>query len=190
MAECIEVVTERLRLRQWRDADRAPFARLNADRRVMEFFPTTLSRAESDGLLERCAKGIADRGWGLWAAEERASGALIGFVGLSVPRADLPFSPCVEIGWRLASTHWGRGFATEAARGALRTGFEDLALPEIVAFTAALNLRSEAVMVRLGMRVDGCFEHPALPSGHALRAHKLYRLPREAWLAPPGRCAN
>lgn len=186
MAECIEVVTERLRLRQWRADDRAPFARLNADPRVMAFFPATLSRAESDAVAERCAQGIAERGWGFWAAEERATGTLLGFVGLNVPRPDLPCAPCVEIGWRLAHAHWGRGYAAEAARGALRMGFEDLALPEIVAFTAVPNLRSEAVMVRLGMRADGCFEHPALPPGHALRAHKLYRLQRGAWLRERG----
>lgn len=182
MAECIEFDTERLRLRQWRDADRAPFAALNADPRVMRFFPAPLTREESDAMIDGCADGIAQRGWGFWAAEERASGALAGFVGLNVPRPDLPFSPCVEIGWRLAHDFWGRGYASEAARASLRIGFERLALPEIVSFTAVPNLPSEAVMQRLGMKPDGVFEHPALPVGHALRLHKLYRLPRADWL--------
>ncbi|MDM0076859.1 GNAT family N-acetyltransferase [Variovorax sp. J2P1-59] len=183
MAECIEFDTERLHLRQWRATDREPFAQLNADPRVMEFFPAPLSRAESDAVADRCAQGIVERGWGFWVVEERASGNPIGFTGLNVPRADLPCSPCVEIGWRLAREYWGKGYATEAARGALRVGFGRLALPEIVAFTAVPNLPSEAVMKRLGMVADGTFEHPAIPGGHPLRLHKLYRLARDAWLA-------
>lgn len=183
MVERIEFDTDRLRLRQWRAADREPFARLNADPRVMEFFPEPLSRAESDAVADRCAQGIEERGWGFWVVEERASAISIGFTGLSVPRPDLPCSPCVEIGWRLARACWGKGYATEAARGALRVGFERLALPEIVAFTAAPNLPSEAVMKRLGMAADGTFEHPAIAVGHPLRLHKLYRLTRGAWLS-------
>ena len=181
MSECIEFDTERLRVRQWRDSDREPFAALNADPRAMEFFPAPLSRAESDVLADRIVAGIDERGWGFWAVEERASGAFVGFVGLSIPRPDLPFSPCVEIGWRLAQQYWGKGYAQEAARGALRVGFEHLGLEEIVSFTAVPNLRSEAVMKRLGMTADGVFEHPALPEGHALRLHKLYRLGRASW---------
>ncbi|MDR2838869.1 MAG: GNAT family N-acetyltransferase, partial [Azonexus sp.] len=111
-----------------------------------------------------------------------ASGAFVGFVGLGVPRVELPFSPCVEIGWRLARAYWGKGYAHEAARGALQVGFERLALPEIVAFTAAANRRSERLMQRLGMTADGIFAHPALPTGHRLCPHKLYRLSRAAWL--------
>ena len=110
MAECIEFDTERLRVRQWRESDREPFAQLNADPRVMEFFPAPLSRAESDAMVDRCAGGIAERGWGFWAVEERASGAFIGCVGITVPRPDLPFSPCVEIGWRLARAYWGQQY--------------------------------------------------------------------------------
>lgn len=180
MAECIEFDTERLRVRQWRESDREPFSRLNADARVMEFFPAPLSRAESDAMVDRCAEGIVQRGWGFWAVEERARGAFIGCVGITVPRPDLPFSPCVEVGWRLAQRYWGQGYALEAARGALRVGFERLALSEIVSFTAVPNLRSEAVMKRLGMTSDGVFAHPALPVGHALRLHKLYRLRGDA----------
>jgi RimJ/RimL family protein N-acetyltransferase len=181
MAECIEFDTARLRVHQWRAGDREPFAQLNADPRVMAFFPAPLSRAQSDALVDRLAAGIAERGWGFWAVEERSCGAFLGSVGISVPGADLPFSPCVEIGWRLAHAHWGRGYALEAARGALCVGFERLGLPEIVSFTAVPNLRSEAVMRRLGMMADGVFEHSALPAGHALRPHKLYRLGRASW---------
>ncbi|MBO9649025.1 MAG: GNAT family N-acetyltransferase [Variovorax sp.] len=190
MAQCIELDTERLRLRQWRESDRAPFAALNADQGAMEFFPSPLSRAESDALVDRIAAGIDERGWGLWAVEERASGNFIGFVGLSIPRPELPCSPCVEVGWRLAPAYWGKGYAQEAARAALCVGFERIGLREIVSFTAVPNLRSEAVMQRLGMKADGVFEHPALPEGHALRPHKLYRLDRTSWSTSSRSCGN
>jgi RimJ/RimL family protein N-acetyltransferase len=190
MTPCIEFDTGRLRVRQWRTEDREPFARLNADQRVMAFYPALLSRTESDAFIDRCTGGIAERGWGLWAVEELASGAFIGYVGLQIPRPDLPLSPCVEIGWRLAHAYWRRGYATEAARGALQVAFERLALPEIVSFTAVPNLRSEAVMQRLGMVADGVFEHPSLPPGHALRLHKLYRLGRASWSTASRSCGN
>lgn len=180
----IEPETPRLRLRQWRAADHAPFAALNADPRVMAHFPAPLSREASDAVAQRCEALIAERGWGFWAVETKADGEFIGFVGLHVPIAELPFSPCVETGWRLATAHWGRGYATEAARAALRVGFETLGLDEIVAFTALSNRPSMAVMERLGMRRDAAtFEHPAVPEGHALRTHCLYRLGREDWQA-------
>lgn len=179
----IEFETERLRLRQWRDADRAPFAALNADPKVMAFFPAPLTRAQSDAMAARCQTLIAARGWGFWAVETKSTSTFIGFVGLHTPAAELPCSPCVEIGWRLAAIHWGKGFATEAARGALRVGFERIGLPEIVAFTPIGNSRSRAVMERLGMRAaNETFEHPDVPVGHALRAHCLYRLTRAQWL--------
>lgn len=175
--------TARLRLRQWRDEDLEPFAALNADPQVMAHFPALLTRERSDALAAAARARIAERGWGNWAVERRDSGAFIGFVGLSVPRADLPCSPCVEIGWRLAAAHWGQGHATEAARAVLRYGFEILRLPEIVSLTAEGNLRSRAVMHRLGLRESPgeAFEHPGVPEGHALRWHCLYRLQREAW---------
>jgi len=176
--------TPRLWLRQWREADRVPFAALNADPEVMSCFPSTLTRAASDAMLDRCRDAIAARGWGLWALERKAGGDFIGFVGLSVPGADLPFSPCVEIGWRLARAAWDQGYATEAAREALRVGFTQLGLDEIVSFTAIGNARSRAVMVRLGMTGDPhTFEHPAIAPGHPLREHCLYRLRRADWQA-------
>jgi RimJ/RimL family protein N-acetyltransferase len=176
--------TPRLRLRQWRPSDFAPFATMNADPRVMEFFPSRLDAAASDAMAMGLATIIAARGWGFWAVEVKASGAFAGFVGLNVPTAALPFGPCVEVGWRLAAEHWGRGYATEAAREALRVGFEELGLDEIVSFTVPANERSQAVMRRLGMTADPQrFEHPALPPGHPLREHCLYRMSRERWLA-------
>ncbi len=178
----IEPKTPRLRLRQWKDADLAAFAALNADPRVMEFFPSPLSRDASDAMAERCRAAIAGRGWGLWAVEVRKGAAFIGYVGLNVPTVELPFSPCVEIGWRLAFEHWGKGYATEAAREVLRIGFEMLVLDEVVSFTALSNLRSQAVMRRLDMHRDpNDFDHPAVPLGSPLRRHCLYRLSRGTW---------
>lgn len=175
----IELTTGRPRLRQWRDSDLAPFAALNADARVMEFFPSTFSAQASAAAVERWRAQIAERGWGLWAVETLAAGEFIGFVGLQVPAAALPFSPCVEIGWRLAHAHWGKGYASEAARESLRTGFDRLGLEEIVSFTAVGNRRSRAVMERIGMRESAStFEHPNVPSGSPLREHCLCRLSR------------
>jgi RimJ/RimL family protein N-acetyltransferase len=176
----IEFDTDRLRLRQWRESDGAPFAAMAADPRVMEFLLPLPTRADSDALIERVRIRIAENGWGLWAVEHKATGEFIGFTGLNVPVAALPFSPCVEIGWRFARHTWGQGFATEAARGALQVGFERLGFDEIVAFTAIGNLRSAAVMERLGMHEDvaGAFDHPLVPEGHPLRHHRLYRIAR------------
>ena len=181
MAEIIEFETDRLRLRQWLATDREPFAALNADPRVMEFFPATLDRATSDAMADYCEALIAKRGWGFWAAEVKGSGQFIGFIGLHTP-SELPFSPCVEIAWRLAFKHWGKGFASEAASGALQVGFGLLNLPEIVSFTAVRNLRSRAVMERLGMReAPSTFEPPHIPVDSPLRLHCLYPLSRDDW---------
>lgn len=178
----IEFDTERLRVRQWRESDFAPFAVLNADPKAMEYFPKLLSRTESDEMAQRVQTLIAERGWGLWAVEIKATHEFIGFVGLHIPTVELPFSPCVEIGWRLAAAHWGQGYAPEAAKAALRIGFETLDLDEIVSFTALKNRRSRRVMEKLGMREDAAtFEHPNVPVGNPLREHCLYRLSREQW---------
>jgi RimJ/RimL family protein N-acetyltransferase/predicted kinase len=183
-----EPETERLVLRDWSDADLAPFAALNADPVVMEHFPAPLTRDESDALAGRIRADLARRGVGLFAVEAKAgtiaeSPCFVGFCGLSVPSFEAPFLPAVEIGWRLARTAWGRGLATEAARACLALGFS-LGLPEIVSFTSPRNTRSISVMERLGMTRDRAadFDHPRVPRGHPLRPHVLYRLaaPREA----------
>ena len=176
----IEFETPRLRLRQWRESDLAPFAALAADPEVMAFLLPLPTRADSDALAERLKARIGENGWGFWAVEHKASGEFAGFTGLNVPLAALPFSPCVEIGWRFGRKWWGQGFASEAARGALQVGFERLGFAEIVAFTAVGNLRSAAVMERIGMHEDaaGAFDHPAVPEGHPLRRHRLYRIGR------------
>jgi RimJ/RimL family protein N-acetyltransferase len=182
MSELIEFDTDRLRLRQWIETDREHFARLSADPQVMEFLPKILERAASDAMVDRLQALIAQRGWGLWAAETHVDRQFIGFVGLHIPKVDLPFSPCVEIGWRLAFEYWGNGYATEAARGVLEVGFDRLGLAEIVSFTSILNCRSRAVMERLGMEREAeTFEHPHLPAGHPLREHYLYRLSQVKW---------
>lgn len=176
--------TPRLLLRPWRDDDRIPFEQINGDPEVMEHFPAPLTPAESAVLATRIADRIATDGWGLWAVEVAASGRFAGFTGLAIPTFEARFTPCVEVGWRLARWAWGLGYATEAATAALHDGFERLGLEEIVSFTAATNRRSERVMQRLGMRSDGTFEHPRLAAGHRLRTHVLYRLARKDF-APP-----
>ena len=173
----IELETPRLLLRQWRDSDREPFAALNDDPAVMEFFPARIPRAASDESVENARRAIEERGWGTWALELRETGEFIGFTGLSIPKRVLPFSPCVEVGWRLAKAHWGKGYASEAAIASLRAGFDVIGLEEIVSFTALANLRSRAVMERIGMKnANQDFEHPGVPEGHALRMHCLYKI--------------
>jgi len=175
--------TERLVMRGWRTADRDGYAAMNADPRVMEHFPGTMTRAESDAHADRVDEHFAEHGFGLWAVEVPGEADFVGFVGLAIPRFRAHFTPAVEVGWRLAAEWWGRGYATEAAREALRFGFEDAGLAEIVSFSAPANERSRAVMRRIGMTHDPAddFDHPALPPGHHLRRHVLYRLRRESW---------
>jgi RimJ/RimL family protein N-acetyltransferase len=184
------VFTERLVLRRWRPADREPFAAMNADPEVMEHFPAALTREQSDAFVDHI-EAVFDRdGWGLWALEERESGAFLGFTGLNRPGFDAHFTPAVEIGWRLARPAWGRGYASEAARAAAVFAFEEAGLDELVSFTASTNVRSQRVMERIGMDRDPAddFDHPALPDGHRLRRHVLYRLraarPRTAGSRP------
>ena len=172
------LTTPRLRLRPWRESDLAPFAAMNADPLVMEHFAAPLSREESDAYARRMMTAIEGRGWGNWALEEIGGEPFVGFAGLSVPSFEAHFTPCTEIGWRLARSAWGRGYATQAARAALAFGFGELGLAEIVSFTALANTRSIAVMERLGMRRDGEFDHPRLPAGHRLQRHVLYRISR------------
>ncbi|HVO08466.1 MAG TPA: GNAT family N-acetyltransferase [Burkholderiaceae bacterium] len=177
-----ELATTRLRLRMWQEADREPFAAMNADVEVMEFFPALLSRASSDASIDAWQSQFAGQGWSNWAVEIRGTRQFVGFVGLTVPRRVLPFSPCIEVGWRLARPAWGRGFATEAAREALKFGFEVLGLPEIVSFTALQNQRSRAVMERIGLRnTNRDFEHPGVVEGSPLRPHCLYRITHAQW---------
>jgi ribosomal-protein-alanine N-acetyltransferase len=169
--------TPRLLLRRWREADREPFHRMNADLRVMEFFPACLTRQESDALIDRIESHLERHGFGLYAAELRETGEFTGFVGMGWTPFQAHFTPCVEIGWRLDCSFWNRGLATEGAHACLRHAFEMLELPEVVAMTVPANVRSRRVMEKLGMTCDAAdnFEHPRVPVGHPLREHLLYR---------------
>jgi RimJ/RimL family protein N-acetyltransferase len=166
----------RVILRQWNDADLEPFAAMNADPEVMEFFPNPSTMEQSLASLARLKRGIDERGWGLWAVEIEQEFA--GFTGLADPNLEAHFTPCVEIGWRFHRRFWGRGYALEAAQVALRFAFETLRLQEVVSFTAQLNERSQRLMQRLGLTHSALddFEHPMLPAGHPLRHHVLYRI--------------
>lgn len=170
--------TERLVLREWRPADREPFAALNSDPEVMERFPAMLSRAESGALADRLSESLRRNDFGLWAVEICATGEFIGFTGLAVPTFEAHFTPAVEVGWRLARSAWGHGYATEAARAALSVAFDRLGLDQVVSFTAVGNVRSRAVMERLAMTHDPAddFDHPRLEASSPLRRHVLYRL--------------
>lgn len=172
--------TPRLVLREWRAEDSEPFARLNADPVVMEFMPAPLSREESDRFVDRIVANLREQGFGLYAAEHRADAKFVGFIGLATPSFEAHFTPCVEIGWRLAAPYWSQGLATEGARAVVRYAFETLQLPELVSFTTVENLRSRRVMEKLGMARDPSedFDHPRLADGHPLRRHVLYRLRR------------
>lgn len=175
--------TPRLVLRDWRDEDLAPFAALNADPTVMRHFPAPLTREQSDAGAGRIRAFLAAEGFGLWAVEVKGVTPFAGFIGLSRPRFEAPFTPCVEVGWRLAAPLHGRGYATEGARAALAFGFTTLGLPEVVSFTTPSNTASLRVMEKLGMQRDprGDFDHPSLPDGHPLQRHVLYRLTRDAF---------
>lgn len=186
MTSVTSIRTPRLLLRGWQEADREPFAAINADPEVMEYLPSTLTREESDAFVDRAQALLEAEDHGLWALEVRATGQLIGCTGLAHPSFQAAFTPCTEVGWRLARDAWGHGYATEAAHAALRVGFGTLGLAEVVSFAAVGNARSRAVMARLGMSHNPAedFDHPSLPEGHPLRRHVLYRLTRQEWSGP------
>ncbi|MBC7816899.1 MAG: GNAT family N-acetyltransferase [Planctomycetaceae bacterium] len=183
MSDIPELRTDRLVLREWRDEDLEPFAALNSDPEVMRFLTKLMSRVESDHRVEQIREHFRDHGFGKWAVEVRDAARFIGFVGIERASFEAPFTPSVEIGWRLAREAWGQGFATEAARAAITFGFEKRGLNEIVSFTVPDNAPSRRVMERLGMTRDPAedFDHPFLAEGHPLRKHVLYRLPRSAF---------
>ena len=181
------IETDRLLLRRWRATDLDPFAALNADPSVMEHLPAPLDRAATAALIRRIEGHFDVHGFGLWAVELKRDASLAGFVGLSVVEFEVAFAPAVEVGWRLARSAWGHGYATEAARAALDFGFEAERMDEIVSFTVPANLKSRAVMERVGLERDsgGDFDHPGLPEGHRLRRHVLYRIDHARWLDAP-----
>jgi len=181
------IETERLLLREWREADKQPYALLNADAEVMRHFPSHLSREQSDEMVDRMAAAWEQRGFGLWAAERVDTHQFIGFIGLSVPGWHVDgLTPCVEVGWRLAAHHWGHGFAPEGARAALDFAFQHVGLPgdEVVSFTTIMNLKSQRVMQKIGMTVDRAreFDHPMTPGWDEQR-HLVHRIDRPTWQA-------
>jgi RimJ/RimL family protein N-acetyltransferase len=174
--------TARLVLRTWQASDLDPFAAMSADPAVMKHYPSTLSREDSDAMAARIRRAFEVRGFGLWAVELPGQAPFIGYVGLTVPRFEAHFTPCVEIGWRLARQYWHQGYATEGARAALQVGFEH-GLEEVVAMTVPANVRSLRVMEKLGMVHDPAddFDNPLLDPESPLRRHVLYRLPKARW---------
>jgi RimJ/RimL family protein N-acetyltransferase len=180
-----EIRTERLLLRGWTDADRAAYAAINGDPAVMATIGPLQTREQTDETIDRMMAEWDANGLGLWCVD--LDGECIGFTGLNVPWFEASFTPCVEVGWRLASSHWGNGYAPEAGRAALEYGFGEHGLAEIVSFTAAVNRKSRRVMEKLGMTrdPDGDFEHPGVPEGNRLRPHVLYRISREAHAGLP-----
>jgi ribosomal-protein-alanine N-acetyltransferase len=181
--------TERLILRNWRPDDLAPFADMSADAKVMRYFPALHDRTQTEDHIRRIVKDLENNGFGLWAVEVPGHLDFAGFTGLSRPRFKAHFTPCVEIGWRLRREAWGKGYATEAARTCLDVAFGELGLDEVVSMTAVDNLRSRAVMERLGMttRPEDDFGHPNISADHPLRQHVLYRLSKRSWRQSEGR---
>ena len=182
------IETKRLYLRQWQASDFAPFAEMNANSKVMEYFPKLLTPALSNTIANKCQKLIEEHGWGFWAVARKdgadKSDDFIGMVGLNNVHANMPFAPAVEIAWRLHRDYWGLGYATEAALAALRYAFEVLELSEVVAFTAVINKRSQKLMQRLGMTdTQDNFYHPMLDAEHRLAEHVLYKITRQEWQA-------
>ena len=177
------IETQRLILRRWRTGDFEPFHRINSDPRVMEFFPAVLTPDETKAFMARIESGFEEKGFGLWAAELKAGGEMIGFIGLSVPTFKAVFTPCVEIGWRLACEHWGQGLAPEGAQKVLEFAFREVKLTEVLSWTSKVNLPSRRVMEKIGMSYDprDDFEHPLRPLDVRLRPHVLYRMKREAF---------
>lgn len=174
--------TDRLILRRWKDSDLEPFARLNNDERVMQYFPRLIGKAETQRIIEDIENTFEEHEMGLWAVDIKKQNEFVGFVGLWIPKFKADFMPCIEIGWRLLHEHWGHGYAPEAAVETLRDGFERLKLKEIHSFTTVHNRNSIRVMEKIGMSRINEFDHPSVPKGHFLRPHVLYHISRQNWL--------
>lgn len=182
MTDIITLQTDRLILRQWTAQDRVQFAKINSDPEVMKYYPETLSSEASNAMADKIEDLINTQGWGFWALELKQDSKFIGFTGLHKPHYELPITPCVEIGWRLAKEHWGKGYATEAGRAALNTAFSTLQLPEVYSFATITNSLSIAVMQRLNMKnMHSNFDHPVMPSTSPLKEHCLYKISHSQW---------
>jgi len=177
----ISLETQRLVLRQWCAEDKPLFAAMNADPVVMQYFPETLSSDQSNALVDRFSNDIESSGWGFWAAERKDIKEFIGFIGINYSADGLPFAPCVDIGWRLATQHWGLGFATEGAKAAMAYAFNQASLNLLVSMTPPSNSASLGVMQKLGMVKKINFIHPQVAEGHPLQEHVLYSISRKQW---------
>lgn len=185
MADAPTLRTERLILRPWRDADREPFAKLNADPEVMMHLPAELSAKQSNAFIARINAHFDHHGFGLWAVEVPYVAPFVGFVGLWTTPFRAHFTPAVELGWRLARDYWGQGYATEGATAAVRYGFDEAGLSEVVCYAQPKHQRSARVMQKVGMTHDPVddFQHPRLPLGHPMREQMLWRIDRAQWRA-------
>lgn len=170
------ITTKRLKLRLWGDEDVEAFIKLNEDEEVMRFFPTTQTKEQTLAQIARIKTHFTNHNYGLYALERIDKGEFIGYTGFAHPTFTSYFTPCVEIGWRLSKENWNKGFATEAASACLQHGFSALGFEEIYSFTATINLPSIRVMEKIGLKKQGLFEHPALPEGHKLKTHVLYKI--------------
>ncbi len=175
--------SQRLGFRKWQESDIIPFAKMNSDLEVMRYFPQVLSKEETENLVKRIHLHFEKRGFGLWAVEEKISESFIGFIGLNYAEFKSSFTPCVEIGWRIDSQFWNRGYAREGAKLCLQKGFEEFDLKKIYSFTSILNSKSERVMIKLGMQKLMEFEHPKLEKNHPLCRHVLYCISKDFWIA-------
>lgn len=182
----IAIESERLYLRKWRNEDRPIFARMNADPSCMEYFPKILNEEESYSLVDKIQKHLIDRNYGLWAVEEKESNCFIGFIGFSYTEMETYFSPCIEIGWRLIKSAWGKGYATEGAKSCLNYAYHQLGLDEILSFTSRLNTRSENIMKKIGMKKIGKFNHPKIVKDNRLCEHVLYKISRDEYFLTNG----
>lgn len=178
------IETDRLILRPWTPQDLEPFAKINADPRVMEHMLKTLTIEQTRAFIDRINDQIANHGYGLFATALKTSNEFIGYVGLSIPSFETDFTPCTEIGWRLAFHHWGKGYATEAAKEVLKLGFTQYALPEILSWTTPNNFRSRRVMEKLHMTHNPAdnFLHPNISLNHPSSLHVLYRITKNDFL--------
>jgi [ribosomal protein S5]-alanine N-acetyltransferase len=171
--------TERLTLREWKKEDNLPFGEMCADRNVMEFLSAPLTSEETRMTIRRIRDHFTKYGYGLYAVEKKDTKKFIGFTGFMIPNFEEFFTPCVEIGWRIKSSEWKKGYATEAAKACLEFGFSKLGFTEVHSFTSIHNLASERVMQKIGLLRKGTFYHPMLPAGHFLSEHVLYCIDRD-----------
>jgi len=183
MTKQVAFESERLRFRRWSEADKLPFAQMNADDEVMKYFPNKLTRAASDAFIGRIEKHFEEFGYGLWAVEVKETGVFIGYIGFYQATFEADFTPCIEIGWRLSRESWNEGYATEGAKACLDYGFKELKFSEVYSFTSVINIKSINVMKKIGLEKVGEFNHPRLEQGNPLRAHVVYKLEKEKYLS-------